>query len=183
MPMTRRGARRVLQRGEAGDHAGVRGAGDRAHDDRVEEDAELLLLLGDLVRPVGEAEPAERVLGRAGRDRVRRAAGVLDVARARPATMSRMPMSKPDGSSRTSAPMMRDSRMLPTLSLTGSGQSTHFSCTRRHLQAELGRDGRDLAGVVGLEAADGDQRVGALGERVRDEVLELAGLVAAEGEP
>jgi hypothetical protein len=36
------------------------------------------------------------------------------------------------GSRRTSAPMMRDSRMLPTLSLTGSSQSTHFSWTRRH---------------------------------------------------
>src|SRR6476660_2791754 len=46
----------------------------------------------------------------------------------------RTPMSKPDGSSRTSAPMMRDRRMLPTLSLTGSSQSTHFSWTRRHLR-------------------------------------------------
>ena len=45
-----------------------------------------------------------------------------------------MPMSKPDGSRRTSAPMMRDSRMLPTLSLTGSSQSTHFSCTSRHFR-------------------------------------------------
>ena len=38
-------------------------------------------------------------------------------------------MSKPAGSSRTSAPMIRDSRMLPTRSLTESGQSTHFSWT------------------------------------------------------
>ena len=30
--------------------------------------------------------------------------------------------------------MMRDRRMLPTLSLTGSSQSTHFSWTRRHLR-------------------------------------------------
>ena len=56
----------VLQRGEAGDHAGVGRAGHRADDDRVERDAERLLLLGELERPVREAEPAERVLGGAG---------------------------------------------------------------------------------------------------------------------
>src|SRR5687768_15790050 len=42
-----------------------------------------------------------------------------------------MPMSKPDGSRRESAPIIRESRMLPTLSLTGSSQGTHFSCTSR----------------------------------------------------
>ena len=42
---------------------------------------------------------------------------------------SRKPMSKPDSSRRTSAPMIRLSMMLPTRSLTASGQSTHFSCT------------------------------------------------------
>jgi hypothetical protein len=43
-------------------------------------------------------------------------------------------MSKPDGSRRTSAPMMRDSMMLPTRSLTESGQSTHASCTSTALR-------------------------------------------------
>jgi glucose-6-phosphate 1-dehydrogenase len=37
--------------------------------------------------------------------------------------------------------------------------------------------------VVRLHAADRDERVGALRDGVRDEVLELAGLVAAECEP
>ena len=46
----------------------------------------------------------------------------------------------------------------------------------------MGRDGGDLARVVRLHAADRDERVAALGERVGDEVLELARLVAAEGE-
>ena len=92
-------------------------------------------------------------------------------------------MSKPCGSSRASAPMIRDSRMLPTLSLTGSSQSTHFSCTRRHLRPEVRGDGGDLTGVVGLVAADRHQGVGALRQRVGDDVLELAGLVAAEGQP
>ena len=44
------------------------------------------------------------------------------------------------------------------------------------------RDRRDLPGVVGLDAADGDERVAALGQRVRGEVLQLAHLVAAERE-
>ena len=69
----------LLQGREAGDHARVRGPGHRADDDRVEEDAELLLLLGDLEGPVGETEPSERVLGSAGRDAVRRSAGLLDL--------------------------------------------------------------------------------------------------------
>ena len=42
-------------------------------------------------------------------------------------------MSNPASSSRTSAPMIRLSRMLPTRSLTQSGQSTHFSWTSTHL--------------------------------------------------
>ena len=41
---------------------------------------------------------------------------------------------------------------------------------------------RDLAGVVGLDAADRHERVAALGEGVGEEVLELADLVAAERE-
>ena len=77
MPMTRRG-RAPAPAKPAIIPACVR-AGDRADDDRVEEDAELALLLLDLVRPAGEAEPAERMVGRAGRDRVRRAAARLDV--------------------------------------------------------------------------------------------------------
>ena len=92
-----------------------------------------LLLLGDLVGPVGEAEAAEVVLGGAGGDAVRLAARLLDVGD-RLVPGERMPMSKPEGSRRTSAPMIRDSRMLPTLSLTGSSQSTHFSWTRRHFR-------------------------------------------------
>src|SRR5262245_51656145 len=50
------------------------------------------------------------------------------------------------------------------------------------LHAELGGDGRDLAGVVGLHATDGDQRVAVLRDRFRHQVFELAHLVAAEGE-
>ena len=48
-------------------------------------------------------------------------------------------------------------------------------------EAVPGCDGGDLAGVVGLEAADGDQRVGLLGQGVGEEVFEFAGFVAAVG--
>ena len=46
---------------------------------------------------------------------------------------SRTPMSKPASSRRESAPIMRDSRMLPTWSLVESSPGTHFSCTSRAL--------------------------------------------------
>jgi hypothetical protein len=44
------------------------------------------------------------------------------------------------------------------------------------------RHGRHLPGLIGLDAADGDEGVAALLEGLRNEVLELAGLVAAEGQ-
>jgi hypothetical protein len=42
---------------------------------------------------------------------------------------------------------------------------------------------RHLPGVVRLNAADGDQRVAPLADRVSDQVLELPHLVATEGKP
>ncbi len=48
--------------------------------------------------------------------------------------------------------------------------------------ADLGRDGRDHAGMVGLYATDRDQRVGIGSDGIGDDVFELAQLVAAEGE-
>jgi len=57
----------------------VGGAGHRADDDRIEEDAELPLLLRDLKGPVREAESTERVLRRTGRDAVRDTTGFLDL--------------------------------------------------------------------------------------------------------
>ena len=95
---------------------------------------------------------------------------------------SRIPMSNPCGSRRESAPIIRLSRMLPTWVLVGSSHGTHFSCTSRHFMPEVRGDGGDLPGVVGLVAADGDERVGAAGEGVGDDVLQLADLVAAVGQ-
>ena len=61
---------RLVLAGETGDHPGVGGARDRADDDGVEEDAQFPFLLLHLVGPVGEAQPAQPVVGPAGRDRV-----------------------------------------------------------------------------------------------------------------
>src|SRR5699024_6887562 len=91
------------------------------------------LLLGDLIRPVRESEASELVLRGSGRDRVRLPSGLLDLgqgvlpARADADVEARR-------IERTSAPMMRESSILPTLSLPGSSQSTQRSCTRRALR-------------------------------------------------
>ena len=148
----------------------------------VEEDAELALLLLDLVRPVGETETAEPVVGGAGRDRRTARRRLRRTSASACSQLCLNPMPKPASTSSTSAPMMRDSRMLPTRSLTASGQSTQLSWTSRALSPSPGRDRGHLPGVVGLDPADRHQVVGTCGQRVGDEVLQLAGLVAAEGQ-
>ncbi len=50
------------------------------------------------------------------------------------------------------------------------------------LEAEMAGDAGDLSGVVQLHTADRDQCVATLGERVCGQVLELANLVATEGD-
>ena len=52
----------------------MRRASDGAHDDSVEKHAELALVLGDLADPIRKPEAAERMVRRARRNRVRRAA-------------------------------------------------------------------------------------------------------------
>ena len=51
------------------------------------------------------------------------------------------------------------------------------------LEPQLGGGGHRLAHVVGLHAANSDDGVHALGQRVGYQELELARLVATEGEP
>ena len=173
----------LLERGEAGDHPGVRRAGDRADHDRVEEDAELLLLLGHLVGPVREAEPAEPVVGGAGRDGVRRTAALLDILDGPPPRVAEADVEagrvEPDLG--THHPAQQD---VADLGAERVGPVRHPVLLHQHaLQPQVRRDRRHLPGVVGLVATDRDQRVRTLGERLGDEVLELAGLVAAVGEP
>ena len=175
-------AARALLACEAGDHARLRAAGDRADDHRVEEHAELALLLLHLGRPAREAEAAERVVRRAGRDRVRLAAGLLDLGqRGLPARLdadAEAGVDEPHVRAQHAAELdvadavVDDVRPLDPALLDQD---------RR--EPEASGDGGDLARVVGLHAADRDERVAALLERLGDEELELAGLVAAEGEP
>jgi hypothetical protein len=76
MPRTRRGR---FWPANPCDHPGLRGPCDGADDDRVEEDAEFLLLLLHLVGPVGEAQSAQSMVGRSGRDGVGDTAGRADL--------------------------------------------------------------------------------------------------------
>ena len=179
MPMTRRGR---SWPGEAGDHAGLGGAGDAADDDGVEEDPELVFLLLYLVGPVREAETAEPVVGGPGRDGVRGAARGADVLeRLLPAGLEADAEARVDQAHvRAHDPGEQDVAD-PVVDRVGPVDPALLD--EPGPQAQPGGDRGDLAGVIGLHPADRDQRVGALGQRIGDQVLQLAGLVAAEGEP
>lgn len=60
--------------------------------------------------------------------------------------------------------------MLPTLSYPPVGPVDPVLLDQRDLEAELGGRRGDLTGVVGLDAADADEGVAALGEGVGEEV-------------
>ena len=95
---------------------------------------------------------------------------------------SRMPMSKPCGSRRDVGAHHPRQQDVADLVVDRVVPRHPLLLHETALQPEVGGDGGDLPGVVGLVAADRDQRVGAAGEHVGDDVLELADLVAAEGE-
>jgi hypothetical protein len=163
------------------DHAGLGAAGDRGDEHVVEADAEFGLLRSDLVGPTDEAQSSEPMVRRAGRDRVGLAPAVLDLA----------------------------DRLLPALLETDVESGSHETDVRAHQSAEqdvagpvvghvgpvdptlldedalhAGLGGRrgHLARVIRLHATDGHQGVAAIGEGVGDQELELADLVAAEGQ-
>ena len=173
---------RMFLRGEAGDHPRLRRAGHRADDDRVEEDAELTLLFRDLVRPPREAETAERMVGGAGRDRVWPPAALLDGG-------ERVLPARPD-------PDVEAGRVEPYVgahdpreqdvpdAVVDDVRPVDPVLLHEHAgKPESRGDGRDLARVVRLHAADRDERVAASRDRFRGEVLELSHLVAAVREP
>ena len=164
---------------KSGDHPGMRRSGDCAHDDVIEEDVVLGLLGGDLASPVGEAEPTKRMVGRARRDRIRRATGGHDgLESSLPAvadTDVEPGVVHPDVAA-------HDARQLdvPDPLIARIGPLNPVLLHRHRLQAEVTGDTRDLASVVRLDTADRHQRVTPLGEGVRHEVLQLADLVATE---
>ena len=75
---------------------------------------------------------------------------------------------------------MRDIWMLPTLVIHRVGVIDPVFLHQHTLHSQVGCDRGDLAGLVRLDTADGHQRVATLGERLGNQVLELACLVAAE---
>ena len=168
----------ALQLREAGDHARLRAAGHRAHDDRVEIDAQLALLVGHLERPVGEPEAAERVVGRARGDRVRRAAALGDVGeRLLPALLEADPelrAHEADVGAHDAAELDVADAVVDDVGPVDPAL-LHDDASEPEPRSDRG----DLAGVVGLHAPDRDQRVAALRQRFGHEELELARLVAA----
>ena len=91
-------------------------------------------------------------------------------------------MSKPSSTSRTSAPMMRLEHDVAHPVVDGVLVGNPGLLHQPALHADFRRDRSDLAGMVRLHAADRDQRVGVRGDRVGDDIFELAQLVAAERE-
>ena len=174
-------ARSVSCGGEAGHHPRLCRSGYGADDDRVEREAELPLLLGDLVGPACEPEPTERVVGGAGRNCIRLAAALLDRReRVLPAPPD------PDVETRAVEPHVRthDAREQQVADLVVDDvRPLHPALLHEDAaKAEPCRHGRNLTGVVRLHAADRDERVASLREGFCGEILELAHLVAAVGE-
>ena len=78
--------------------------------------------------------------------------------------------------------MMRESWMLPD-AVIDHVRPVHPALLHEHAaEPEARRHRRHLPRVVRLDAADRDERVAALRERVRHQVLELARLVASVGQ-
>ncbi len=167
--------------GETDQHAGMGGAGNSADHDIVELEAELLLLLAHLLGEADIAETAELVHGGAGGNGVRLAARRLDlVDRLLPA------LADADVEAVVDQPHVgaHDAREHDVADPVIDGVLVRHPgfLHQAALHADLGRDGGDHPGVVGLHAANRDQRVGVGGDCVRDDVFELAQLVATIGE-
>jgi hypothetical protein len=122
------------------------------------------------------------VVGGAGRDRVRPPAGRLDlpqhllpaflVADAEPGAH------QPDvGTGQPADQNVAD------LVVDRIGPVDPTFLNEHALQADPGGHRGDLAGVVGLDTADRHERVTAPGQGIGDQVLQLAGLVTAVGDP
>ena len=121
------------------------------------------------------------MVGRPGRDRVRPAAALLHLSqRLFPALLEADPEPGPDqphvGAGEPAEQDVADLVVDRVRPVDPGLLNEHAP------QTHAGRDGRDLPGVVGLDATDRDERVTALGQRVGDQILQLAGLVPAEGD-
>ena len=139
-------------------------------------------MLSNLVGPVGEAQPTERMLRCTSRYAIRLAASLLDLAhrllpRAADADVEAgrvEPHVRAHDSAEQDVAGLVVHRVVPVHPLL---------LDQAALQTEVRGDGGDLAGVVALVAADRDERVRSLGEGVGDDVFQLASLVATERQP
>ena len=166
---------------ESHQHTGMRGAGDRADDDIVEPDAELLLLRPHLLGEADVPEPAELVHRGARRDGIGLPALRLHVLdRPLPA------LPNPDVEALVDQLDLRPHHAahqdVADPVVDGVLERHPALLHQAALHAELGGDRRDLARVVRLHPSDGDQGIGVRRDGVGHDVLELADLVAAEGE-
>lgn len=163
------------------DHARHRRARDRAHDDRIENNAHLPLLLPDLERPPGEPQPAQRMVRRPSGDVIWPLAPPLALLKQRPQRILMLdpkprriqPHIRPHQPRQLDIPDRPIPRILPL---------DPMLLHQPGLEPRPRRNGRHLPGVVALHAADADEGVASLGARVGEEVLQFAGLVAAVGE-
>ena len=139
------------------------------------------LLLGHLEGPVGEAEAAEPVVGGAGRDGVRRPAAGLDVG---DGLLPGVPEADVEAGLVEADLGAHDpaEHDVADAVVDGVGPVDPLLLHQHAAQPEVRRDGGDLPGVVRLVPTDADEGVGALGQRLRHQVLELADLVAAVGQ-
>src|SRR5437899_12815077 len=71
---------RTVLSSEARNHPCLGATRDRAHDDRVEEDSDLMFLLLHLLGPPGEAQSTKPVVGRSCRNGIRLTTRGLDLA-------------------------------------------------------------------------------------------------------
>ena len=139
------------------------------------------LLAFQLDHPVGESEAAEPMVRGARRDGVGRAAGLADLAqRLLPALLE----ADAEAGLDQAHVGAHDARQLdvadPVIDRIGPVDPALLDQDAAH--AQVRGDRGDLAGVVGLDATDGHERVRTLRQRVRGEVLQLAHLVATKGE-
>ncbi len=164
------------------DHAGVGRARDGADHHRVEEDPEVALLVGQLPDPVREAQAPERMVGCTGRDRIGPAAGLLDGGDG-PLPAIADPDVEPGGIHADVPTHDAGELDVADLVVDHVGPVDPPLLHGHGLEAEVGGDPCDLAGVVGLHPTDRHERVAPRRECVRGEVLELTHLVATEGDP
>ncbi len=163
---------------EAGHQAGLGAVAARGMDDPVDANAEVGRLLQDFCRATDITQCTDRVRAANGND-VRLAAGAAHLVCRALACLHHLRVARYVLQRRAEQPVEQNIAIVAI----GFGRLRDALFENENaLQADLGRRGCCLPGVVRLKCAQGDQRIGALAQRIGDQVFEFAGLVAAGGE-